>query len=399
MGTATRSVAQTVREQAAAHLPAIVRDITALVETETSSYDLAALRTGSFHVATLAGRLCGPPARAHRHPGGAHGDMLTLTWAGTAPGRVLVLAHYDTVWPTGTLAAWPVSSGRDGDGREVLTGPGIFDMKAGLVQSLWALRLLQQSGATTPTVTLFLNGDEELGSPVSRPLIEELAVLADAVLVAEPSAGGAVKTGRKGVGFFRVDVVGIEAHAGLDPEAGASAIHAIAEVITQVTRISDLTKGTSINVGLVDGGSGANVAAGHATAVVDIRVQDPAEQDRVDRAFDAITVSDPRVQVTIGHHWNRPPMFPNEASAPLMGVLRGVAHELGYKLQEAFVGGASDANFVAGLARPVVCGLGAVGSGPHARTELIYPDAIPTQVALMAGALGRLAHGLPPRTA
>ncbi|KAE8764914.1 M20 family metallopeptidase [Georgenia thermotolerans] len=395
MGTTTRTVARSSREQAAAELPLIRRDVVALVEAETSSYDVAALHAGSRHVAALAARLCGAPAEERRHPGGAHGDTLTMTWPGTDAGRVLVLAHYDTVWPTGTLAGWPVTSASDASGRETLTGPGIFDMKAGLVQSLWALRLLQRSGAPTPTVTFLFNGDEEIGSPVSRPLIEAAALDVDAVLVAEPSAGGAVKTGRKGVGFFQVDVVGIEAHAGLDPEAGASAIHAIAEIITQLTRIADLSRGTSINVGLIDGGSGTNVAAGHARAMVDIRVQDPTEQERVDRAFDAVTVSDPRVRVTVGHHWNRPPMFPNEASAPLVAVLRDTARELGYALREAFVGGASDANFVAGLGRPVVCGLGAVGSAPHARTEFIYPDTIPTQVALTAGALARLAHGLP----
>jgi glutamate carboxypeptidase len=235
------------------------------------------------------------------------------------------------------------------------------------------------------------NGDEEIGSLSSRPVIERVGTLADATLVLEPGADGAVKTGRKGIGIFDVVATGVESHAGLDPEAGASAIHALAEFITAATAVADPARGTTINAGLVDGGSGTNVVAGQATARFDIRVETAAEQQRVDAAFDAITVSDPRVQVKVEHGWNRPPMTLTPASAPLLEVARSVAGELGQPLRDVSVGGASDANFVAGLGKPVLCGLGAVGFGAHARGEFIYADSVAPQTALVAGMLQRLA--------
>jgi glutamate carboxypeptidase len=368
----------------------ILDDITALVEVETSSYDKAALDTGLAHVERLLAGHLGEPDESRRHDGGAYGDVLTATYAGTGTGHVALVAHYDTVWPTGTLADWPVTTDQV-DGRDRLTGPGIFDMKTGLVQGIWALRLLREAGAPTPTVTFVLNGDEEVGSLASRPVIEAVGGSTDATLVLEPTAAGAVKTGRKGIGIFTLEVVGVESHAGLDPTAGASAIHALARVIEQVVPIARPDRGTTVNVGLVQGGSGSNVVAGRATAQVDVRVSDPAEQERVDQAFAAVTTGDPRVRLVIDHGWNRPPMTLTEATAPLLEIARKVSADLGHDLQHASVGGASDANFVAALGKPVLCGLGAVGHGAHARGEYIHPDAVPHQTALVAGMLERLA--------
>jgi glutamate carboxypeptidase len=339
----------------------------------------------------------GPASETDRHTDEGFGDTVTLTFEGTAPApgtapaHVALVGHYDTVWPAGTLAAWGPSEYVDEDGRQRLTGPGIFDMKAGLVQGIWALKLLREAGHPVPTVTFVFNGDEEIGSLSSRPVIERVGNLADATLVLEPSADGAVKTGRKGIGIFDVVATGVESHAGLDPEAGASAIHALAEFITAATAVADPARGTTINAGLVTGGSGTNVVAGQATARFDIRVETTAEQQRVDAAFDAITVSDPRVQVKVEHGWNRPPMTLTPASAPLLEVARSVAGELGQPLRDVSVGGASDANFVAGLGKPVLCGLGAAGFGAHARGEFIYADSVAPQTALVAGMLQRLA--------
>ena len=372
----------------------IVTDILTLVRQETGSYDLAALAEGLDLLRELAVHRLGHPDHEHRYPGGECGDTLTLTYTGTGSGHVMLVGHYDTVWPTGTLADWEQPE-PDGDGRVRLSAPGIFDMKTGLAQGIWALKLARETGTVLPTVTFLFNGDEEIGSLSSRPVIEEVAQKADVTLVLEPTAHGAVKTGRKGTGIFEVTVTGVEAHAGLAPQDGASAITALSEFVVAAAGVAAPDKGTTINTGLIKGGSATNVVAGRATASVDIRVSSQAEQDRVDAELDAIDVSDPRVRVKVDHAWNRPPMTLNAASAPLLDLAREVAREQGRaELPTAAVGGASDANFVAALGLPVLCGMGAVGDGAHAQGEFVYPDTVPAQTALVAGLLVRLAEPL-----
>ncbi|WTP58279.1 M20 family metallopeptidase [Streptomyces phaeochromogenes] len=380
--------------------PRIVDDILTLVRHETSSYDLPGLAAGLDLLRELTVQRLGRPDHEHRYPGGECGDTLTLTYAGTGAGagagagHVLLVGHYDTVWPTGTLAGWEQLRPSD-DGRDRLSGPGIFDMKTGLAQGIWALKLARESGAPLPTVTFLFNGDEEIGSLSSRPVIEEVAQKADVTLVLEPTAHGAVKTARKGTGIFQVTATGVEAHAGLAPQDGASAITALSEFVVAAAKVAAPDRGTTINTGLFRGGSAINVIAGQATAGVDIRVSSEAEQTRVDEELDAIKVSDPRVRIDIDHAWNRPPMTLNAASAPLLTLAREVAREQGRgELPDAAVGGASDANFVAALGLPVLCGLGAVGDGAHAQGEFIYPDTVPAQTALVAGMLGRLTRPL-----
>lgn len=370
----------------------LLADIIGLVELESHSWDLPALETARAAVRDLAVKRLGEPDRETLDGDGTYGEVLTLTYEGSGSGRVLVVGHYDTVWPAGTLAGWQGPAGGDDGG--VLSGPGIFDMKTGLVQGIWALKLLRDADIPCPTVTFLFNGDEEIGSVYSRPLIEKAALEADAVLVLEASADGAVKTGRKGVGIFTVRATGVEAHAGLDPTAGASAIHALAEFVVQAVQVADLDRGTSLNVGLIEGGSGSNVAAGSATAVIDIRVRNAAEMKRVDTALDAIAVSDARVDIDVEHFWNRPPMAPPEIN-PLLQAAREAAADVGLQLQDVSVGGASDANFVAALGVPVLCGLGAVGGGAHARSEHIQVKAVPVWTAMTAGTLSRLVDGIP----
>lgn len=258
---------------------------------------------------------------------------------------------------------------------------------------MWALALLRKSGAPTSTVTYVVNGDEEIASLSSRPVIEEVGGRADATLVPEPSAEGAVKTGRKGIGIFDVTLIGLESHAGLDPAAGVSAVHAMAEFISAAAAVADHRRGATINAGIVSGGSGTNVVAGAAAARFDIRVETDGEKDRVDAGFDAIAMSDGRVSVQVDHAWNRPPMILTPASEPLLRVAQESAADLGRTREGVSVGGASDANFVAGLGKPVLCGLGAVGSGAHARGGFIYAAQVATQTALVAGMLARLAGG------
>ncbi|WP_033329231.1 M20 family metallopeptidase [Streptomyces yerevanensis] len=374
----------------------IVTDILALVRQETSSYDLPGLAAGLDLLRELTVHRLGQPDHEHRYPGGECGecgDILTLTYTGSGPGHVALVGHYDTVWPTGTLAGWehPAPST---DGRPRLSGPGIFDMKTGLAQGIWALKLARESGAPVPTVTFLFNGDEEIGSLSSRPVIEDVAKKADVTLVLEPTAHGSVKTARKGAGIFKVTATGVESHAGLAPQDGASAIIALSEFVIAAAAVAAPEKGTTVNTGLFKGGSGTNVVAGHATASIDIRVTSQAEQDRVDAEFDAIKVSDARVDIEIVRDWNRPPMTLNAASAALLDLAREVAREQGRDLTDTAVGGASDANFVAALGLPVLCGMGAVGDCAHAQGEFIYPDTVPAQTALVAGLLGRLAEPL-----
>jgi glutamate carboxypeptidase len=367
-------------------LPEVLADLRRLVELETPSNDKALLDAGLDGIEAWLVERLGAPAERVRHAGGEYGDVLEAVYPGTGAGDVLFLCHYDTVWPRGTLAVWPAAV--EGDR---FTGPGCFDMKAGIVQGAWALRALRELGLPVPTVRWVLNGDEEIGSPASRPHIERAAADTDLALVLEPSRAGRVKTRRKGMGLFDLAVHGVESHAGLDPEAGASAVHAIAELIPRVTALAAPERGTTVNVGVVSGGTGRNVVAGHATAQIDVRVQDPAEMPRIDAGLAALTAADPRVRVELSGGWNRPPMNPNSATEEMFALAREVAAGLGADLEQTAVGGASDGNFVSALGRAVLDGMGAAGSGPHARDEHVLISATPHQVALAAGLLTAVA--------
>ncbi|WP_040160802.1 M20 family metallopeptidase [Nigerium massiliense] len=370
-------------------------DVKALCRVETHSYDQAALDAGLNHVLDLARRLLGEPASIERIDCAPQGDCAVVTYPGTKPGTAVVLAHYDTVWPVGTLAEWDVV-----DEPDRLSLPGVFDMKYGLVQGLYALKLLRESGERFPSVVFVFTSDEEIGSPSSRPIIERVCADADATLVLEPSGpGGAMKSGRKGIGIVELTTAGVEAHAGLEPTKGASAIHAMAELITQSVALASPEQGTTINVGMIDGGTGSNVVAGRCRALMDVRVLTADEQARVDAGLRALRVSDDRVAVHVEPNWNRPPMTLTEASRPLLERARAVASELGRELDDITVGGASDANFVAGLGRPVLCGLGGEGSGPHARHERVDPRPSAFRLAFVAGILaGDEPHGQELRT-
>ncbi|MEO3802882.1 M20 family metallopeptidase [Nonomuraea sp. B1E8] len=367
-------------------LPAMLDDLKAVVELETHSYDKAMLVKGLREIRARAVGLLGTPDDEILHEGGQHGDVLELTYQGTAPGTVLMLCHYDTVWPTGTLRSWPFAVV---DGKA--TGPGVFDMKTGLVQSIWTLRGLRELGLPHPSVRYLFNGDEEIGSPASREHIEAAGIDALATLVFEASMDGALKTARKGVGLFNVSATGVEAHAGLDPYAGASAIHALAEVVTTLAAAGSPERGTTVNVGLIGGGTGRNVAAGRATCGVDVRVSDPAEMDRIDEVFARLRASDPRVSISATGEWNRPPMTPNPASQQLFKEAQEVAAGFGWLLDEAAVGGASDGNFVSALGRPVLDGMGAIGDGAHARHEHVLVEHVPDRTALAIGLVSALA--------
>ncbi|MEU1689050.1 M20 family metallopeptidase [Micromonospora sp. NPDC005707] len=372
-----------------AHRDDMLADLAAYVRLETPSDDLAALARGRDWVRAWVQQRLGLSAAARTAPGGDHGDTLVLDYPGTSQGSapVAVLAHYDTVWPLGTIEDIPFDVTGD-----IIRGPGVFDMKAGLVQAVWALRALDALGLPRPPVRLILNGDEELGSPASRPVIEEACHGAAAVLVFEASADGAVKTARKGVGLFDLTLTGVEAHAGLDPTAGASAVTALAEFVLHATALTDLPAGTSVNVGVVDGGTRRNVTAGSAHAGVDVRVSSEAEAERIERQLRGWRPSNPLVQARVDGGWNRPVMARTPAIADLFAQARVLARQLGFELGEIAVGGASDGNFAAALGLPVLDGVGAVGSGAHARDEHATVSGMLERAALAAGLVTSLAH-------
>lgn len=312
------------------------------------------------------------------------GDHLRAEF-GSGPEQVLVLGHFDTVWPLGQLARMPLERR---DGR--LHGPGVYDMKAGIALGMLAVRAWRESAPSGRRVVLLLTSDEETGSHSSRALIEEEARRSRATLVLEPSlARGGVKTFRKGVGEFEIDVEGVPAHAGIEPGRGASAIHELFTHLAAFRALENAEHGLSVNVGTIEGGTRGNVVAERARAVVDIRVSRIEDGARVERAVRAMTPRDPRTRVSIRGGINRPPLERTEGVGRLYATARGVAAELGFDLPEGGTGGASDGNFTGALGVPTLDGLGAIGAGAHALEEYVEISSLPQRAALVAGLLAR----------
>jgi glutamate carboxypeptidase len=361
-----------------AALPGILSDIETLVCCESPSTDLAAVAASADAVARLGSTRLGAAAERIVVDGWTH-----LRWRfGVADRRVLVLAHHDTVWPLGSLRTHPF--GVDGN---VLRGPGSFDMKAGLVMALHAISSLSDPSG----VSLLVTGDEELGSPSSRALIEAEADGCSAVLVLEGSgAGGALKTERKGVSRYEVQVGGRAAHAGLEPERGVNAAVELAHQVLAVEALAEPGRGTTVTPTMLSAGTTSNTVPAAATLAVDVRVRHHDEQQRVDAALRALTprVSGARISVLGGI--NRPPLEAT-ASASLFARAARLAGELGLDaLSGIAVGGASDGNFTAGLGIPTLDGLGAVGGGAHAEDEHVLIDRLPGRSTLVAALIGDL---------
>lgn len=295
-------------------------------------------------------------------------------------GGALILGHADTVWPVGTLESMPWREENSEDGLRIY-GPGILDMKAGLAMGLFALRQLSEDIPFDFLVT----PDEEVGSDASRSIIESRAREAAVVLVLESGMpGGALKTARSGVGDFVGEIVGVESHAGLDPDKGASAIHEAAQQILWLTTLANHVLGTTVNVGTITGGTRTNVVAGQATLGIDVRVQTAGEMERINSTLAHPPVFDKHTRVQYIGGFNRPPMESNPASHRWFDRARQIwRHDTGEELLGLRVGGASDGNFTAAYA-PTLDGLGAVGKGAHARYEHIEWQFVGPRLMLIA---------------
>jgi glutamate carboxypeptidase len=347
-----------------------------LVGIESPSADQGALLTCVEALARAGGALLGRP------PVAVAQDPPALLWPAEGSSPVLVLCHLDTVWPAGTLARWPFAVGADGRA----TGPGAFDMKAGIVQALYAIA----SCARPHQVALLVTSDEELGSPASRALIEAHARPARAALVFEAAAGTSVKVARKGASRYDICVTGRAAHAGLEPERGANALEGLAEIVLALRAIARPDLGTTVVPTLAEAGTTSNTVPALARLAIDSRAASEREQQRVDAELRSVSTSVPGTRVVVEGGINRPPL-PRSASEALYATLRDCARGLGLEVPGAAeVGGASDGNFTAAIGVPTLDGLGALGGNAHAEGEWVDTTVMADRAALAAELLDAL---------
>lgn len=347
-------------------------DLGALVSMETPSRDIERVTAHAHALSEMMMRLLGSAPTLIDSPVGPH-----VHWKGGGEPKVLILGHHDTVHPVGTLAAIPFTT----EGG-IARGPGVFDMKAGIVQALHAVASLPDSSH----IEILLSSDEEIGSKESRALIEERALACGAVLVLEPSAdGGALKIGRKGTGTITVHLEGRASHAGLEPEKGINSLVELATLIPQIIAIADPAMGTAVTPTLASAGTADNVVPANTTCTVDIRVAVPEEKPRVEAEFAQLTVANPDVKLSLSGGIGRPPMH-ESAAAELMPLAQTVATNIGLgAIDGIVVGGGSDGNFTAAVGVQTLDGLGAVGGGSHGADEHVIISTMPERAALLAG--------------
>ncbi len=311
------------------------------------------------------------------------GNHLKVEW-GSGEGQVLAPRHYDTVWDAGETSRRPF---KVEDGKAY--GPGAEDMKAGIVQLVFAVKALAALGLKPRSKLVVLHSsDEEIGSPTSRPIIEEEAKRSKAVLVLEPSVtGGALKTWRKGVGGFEVTITGLASHAGADYEKGISAIQEAAHQILRLHSLTNIEEGTTVNVGVLHAGTRSNVIAAEAKLSVDFRAKTIEAGNRVVSQILGLKPADPRTTVKVTGGFNRPPMERNQKNLALFEIAKAIGKDMGIVLEESGTGGGSDGNFTSALGIPTLDGLGAVGDGGHALNEWVLVSALPERAAVVAGLL------------
>jgi glutamate carboxypeptidase len=365
--------------------PALIKLTRALVQAESPS-DTPGAVNACIELAAAYAKSVGGRVKLHKPPKGLHFGVALEARFGPrsrspqSPKPMLLLGHLDTVWPIGTLKSMPcrISGGK-------LYGPGTLDMKAGVAMALTAVEILFEAGALNREVVLLLNPDEEVGSPFSRAITERLAAACAAVFVLEPAQGLAYKTARKGTGDWRIDIKGIAAHAGVDFQKGASAIRELARVVETVSNWTELKRGLTVSPGVARGGSKTNVIPAEAWVEVDVRIARKADAPRIERKFAALKAQDNRCTLTVTGGINRPPMERTRGTVRLFTQAKALAAELGFALEEAATGGASDGNFTSALGIPTLDGMGAVGEGAHAAHESIVIEHLAPRTALLAG--------------
>jgi len=377
-------VAQKIKNFLQPALPQMIDTLGRFVIAESPSLEKA-----------YADRCCGIIAtewskhglQVHRVPQKNRGDHLRIVSPSNSSrpsGQLLVLGHYDTVYASGTLKKMPfrLTAGK-------VYGPGTFDMKAGIVQALFAHRALQKLKLASNKRIVFLwTSDEEIGSDSSRKLIETEARRSDAVFVLEPSFGprGMIKTARKGVGEAEIIVHGRAAHAGLAPQEGINAVHELCRQVFSILKWNNPHRGTTVNADIIQGGTRTNVIADHARAVLDLRATSISEMRRIERQFLALKPHLRGARLEIHGGFSRSPLE-RKMSAALFKRAKALAAQMNLFLEECAVGGGSDGNFTAALGIPTLDGLGAVGDGAHSAHEHILTAAMPIRAALLAALL------------
>jgi len=353
-------------------LPSALRFLEEMVMTESPSLDKALV---DRFVRLLGARFSDIGGDVKYIPAERFGDHLVVKFAGGSRDPILLLGHTDTVWPAGELVKRPfkIEAGR-------ATGPGVFDMKAGILLMWMAAQV-----ADARPLNILLTSDEEVGSHSSRSLIESEAGRCRAVLVLEPSLpGGALKTSRKGVGRFTIKAIGRAAHAGVDPEKGINAIEEISHQVLRLQKLTDTGRGTTVSVGVVQGGTRSNVIPAEAAVEVDVRIASVEEGERVTRMIKGLHPELVGSRLEIRGGISRPPMERTTETARLFETARSIAATLGVELREGSTGGASDGNFTSALGIPTLDGLGAVGGGAHAIDEWVDVASLPQRAALLA---------------
>jgi glutamate carboxypeptidase len=361
--------------------PEIIRLLETMVNMDSPSTDKTLVdRFGRF----VGKQFEGLGGSVEYVPSARFGDHVLARFGSTSTQKpVLLLGHIDTVFQAGDAERRPF---RIENGRA--TGPGVFDMKGGLTLMVAALRALNP---LSRPVTVLLTSDEELGSPSSRELIEREAYAAHAVLVMEPSLpGGALKTSRKGTGKFTIKATGRAAHAGIDPEKGINAIEEIAHQILELQQFSDSSRGTTVTVGVVQGGTRVNVVPAAAALEADVRVSNNDEAARIAAAIQGLRPRLPGSALEVRGGINRPPMERNSDTAKLFALAGQISSEMGLTLEEGATGGGSDGNFTAAIGIPTLDGLGPIGRGAHSLEEYVDVESLPQRAALIVELVRRV---------
>ena len=354
---------------------AIIEDLKKLVEFESPSEDLAACRGIVELAIKIADENLEPAAQLVEE------NNRPVFWWGSKSPEIVLLGHLDTVWPKGSyLPTWSVSG-------DIAKGPGIFDMKAGFLQAIYALKEIPNAASK---VAIIATTDEELGSQSSKALIERVSKSARAVLVLEASLNGKVKTGRKGTSMYQISLHGRASHAGLEPEKGINATTEIAAIVIEVAKLANPEFGTTVVPTVMHSGTTTNTVPALATLDVDIRSFASEELIRIDSAMKKLSASHPEARLEVIGGINRPPLE-TSSTAELYEILEKVASEIGMEpIGQASVGGASDGNFAAAAGARVLDGLGAVGDGAHAPHEQILLSSIPSRVKLLTAFIKEL---------